>query len=86
MDVIGLIKNITRRFNRQALYQGKRTVDGSWLCVARNIRAVCESLKREINEEIGVVPVVDEVPVSYKELQAVFFFGAGRCLVKWAEY
>ena len=33
---------------------------------------VCEGLKCEISAEIGVVPIVDIVSVSHKELRAAF--------------
>ena len=41
--------------------------------VTSNIATVCEGLKCEINAEIGVVPVVDIVPVSHKEIIVGFF-------------
>ena len=72
MDVVGFVKNFTRRFNSHTFYQGKSTVDGGRPCVTSNIGTVCEGLKFEISAEIGVVPVVDIVPVSHKELLAGF--------------
>ena len=66
-------KNFTSRFNSHTFQQGKSTVDGGRPCVTSNICTVCEGLKIEINAEIGVVPVVDTVPVSHKEPLAGFY-------------
>ena len=72
VDVVGFVKNFTSRFNSHTFYEGKSTVDGGRPCVTSNIGTVCEGLKFEISAEVGVVPVVDIVPISHKELLAAF--------------
>jgi len=72
VDVDCFVKNLASRFNSHAFQQGKGAVDGGRPCVTSNICTVRESLKIEINTEIGVVPVVDTVPVSHKEPLAGF--------------
>ena len=72
VDVDGVVKNFTRRFDSHIFYQRKSTVDGGRPCVPSNSSTVCEGLKFEISAEIGVVPVVDIAPVSHRELLTGF--------------
>ena len=72
MEVVSFVNRLASRFDSHALYQRKRAVDWSRACVASDIGTVCEGFKGEISPEIGVVPVIDIIPVFHKELLSTF--------------
>ena len=75
VDAVGVETYFPCRFETQSFDQRKRPVDRRRLGVGRNVGAVCHGLKRVIDREISVVPVIIIIPISYSKFVTCLEFG-----------